>query len=161
MQEFLFALEVFKAPPMEEIKGEIPLFCALFRFQRDCDAEQICMETCGVIQMFKPIRLFSELQDKEFGPNRRTPVHMIRKTAQLQRLHDAVCGVQLARGAIPSDPEWIAEGYRPHVADRGERCIPAGTEYVSRFVTLYEKPEGPGALRVYTNIMLDDKQKSV
>ncbi len=151
MPQFLLALEADGVRMGDLPKEELPLYCALFRFLRTGTPTQVLMETSGIIQQHGPVPLKSVArQTLECG----VTVSWIEKTAALQKLHDAVCGVQLSRGADPLDAEKIGEGYSPYVIERDGRGLPVGTIYTSNFVTLYEKREKFGLLMAHSNIKL-------
>jgi|GEM_PF-3453095 len=80
MLEFLFALEA-DSVRMGDVNDELPLYCALFRFRRECTQSQIIMETKSLIQRFAPIELFSERKEYISWCNG-VPVHMIEKNNQ-------------------------------------------------------------------------------
>lgn len=152
MSEFLFALGA-DGIRMGDIDTELPLYCALFRFRRESTPEQVIMETRALIERFPPIDLHS-IEQRRIGWCNNVPVHRIRRTAELQKLHDTICADQMLRGAVPVNPDRIGEGYDPYVLDRGNRCLPVGTTYRAHFVTLYTKNEKLGTLIEHTHIRL-------
>lgn len=152
MQEFVFALEA-GGVPIGDIDQEMPLYCVIFRFRSECTQTQVTQVTKPLIERFPPVELFSERKEYISWCNG-VPVHVIRKTARLQKLHDVLCGALQDQGAIPVDPDMIGESYRPYVADRGNRCLPAGSSHLSQFVTLYLKKEKFRALIACNHIKL-------
>lgn len=149
MPLFVFALEA-DGIRVGDLDDEIPLYCALFRFHRESTQSQVIMETRSLIQRSPAIDLHALGRECLEG----MPAQKIRKTDKLQRLHDNICADQMQRGAIPSNPDAIGEGFRPYVVDRGARRLATGTRYKSQFVTLFRKNEKLNTLLACDNIKL-------
>ncbi len=149
MPLFVFALEA-DGIRVGDLDDEIPLYCALFRFHRECTQSQVLMETRSLIQRSPAIDLHSLSTEYLEG----MPAQKIRRTAELQRLHDDICADQLLRGAVPANSDAIGEGFKPYVVDRGTRSLPTGKCHRSRFVTLFRKNEKLGTLLACDNIKL-------
>ena len=105
MEEFLFALEA-DGVHLDGPVDFVPLYCALVRFRRECTLSMIKIETRELIMRSPPILLESEKKEM-VSWCKNVPVHFVRKTAALQRLHDIICADQLQRGAKTFQLEYI------------------------------------------------------
>lgn len=70
---------------------------------------------------------FSKATVKDlFGDDRSTKVILIEKTSELQNLHKMIISVLEKHGAVFNSPEYVKEGFKPHVTEQAESKLRIG-----------------------------------
>lgn len=83
------------------------------------------------------IELVSEFRDTTFGPNGDVPVHVLRRSNSLNLLHTKLLKFLCEKRSAPSALHWVGAGYRPHVADVGEKMfLPRARRKVDHMVLI-------------------------
>ena len=81
-------------------------------------------------------------EDEDFGPSRTIPVTVIEPSVELDALH-AACVMALDRlGPVYENPEYMDEGYRPHVTVKRHQRVTAGDRLELRQIALVDMDPG-------------------
>lgn len=137
MNQFILTLEIDNEVWNSEHE-ELPLHCTLMHwFLIDAPADALVKDICSVIQRNKPVPLES-CKRELFGLNCDVPVHTVRPTTDLMTFHHNVYRQLQALNATFPYPQWVGEGYRPHVSDVGSRTFAPGSRHISENVILYQ-----------------------
>lgn len=69
-------------------------------------------------------------------------VTTVRRTPELADLHERVCLSLASLGAVYEKPEYVREGFRPHITHQtGETVVPHGYVSENLYVVTAERPE--------------------
>lgn len=86
--------------------------------------------------------------DAGFGHSGKIPVTLIEPTAELSRLHQRLLNALLEIGAVFDDPEFVDQGYRPHVTvTRLARVSPGQSMTLQQAALVDMAPAGDRRLR--------------
>lgn len=113
---YLVALEIDKVEQGEVFDGGIPMHStAMHWFTSNESAERVIEVVSGVLTQEEPITLIGGQEDL-FGPNKTTPVNVIKNRESSDELHK---NLYQKLGTIPVEhvaPYWTLDGYNPHVS---------------------------------------------
>jgi hypothetical protein len=144
MPQFLVALPIDPMPQRSTYTGSIPLHVTLMHWfelpvsMSERDLHNELMELASK-QKNDYIELQSERFDGKFGPQAKTPVHLIVRNEKLHLLHTMLL-IMLARAhAHLLVLDWVGAGYRAHAADVGERIFAPGAIHHADRMVLVEK----------------------
>ncbi len=73
-----------------------------------------------------------------FGDNNDLPMHLIDKTSELEGLHKRLIVALEKRGVIYLRPQYILEGWRPHVTNQDGKEFKSGSQQTVRAAYLIE-----------------------
>ena len=130
---YLFALEV---EPLLVGVGitQLPLHCTIMhRFLSDLEPSDLMKEVQSVFRNIKPILLKSG-REEMFGK----PVNVIEQSAELIKLHKSLHDMLIDLPVEFTAPQWVGNGYTPHVSHQGNISLPTGTEHTVNAVYLIE-----------------------
>ncbi len=142
--EILFALEI--APvQLGEYTGTMPLHCTALQWSRvsELSLTELLEKVREAVSDMPCITLKVEGPDN-FGENNDVPVNLVRKTQELQSLHEKLRYVMMKFGAILRNPEWAGENYAPHITrvDTSDYKIHKGQEITTTDLLLVTKIDG-------------------
>lgn len=94
-----------------------------------------------------PLRLVVGAEEG-FGHASNVPVLVIEPTPELDGLHSGLMRALLAVGAQFDDPEFVGDGYRPHITLKGVATLRRGDRLTLRQAAVVDMaPEGERRLR--------------
>ena len=99
--------------------------------------EDVALAAKEVIEGHAPVVLISKAAER-YGPNIDIPVHSIVQSADLMSLHWRLYKVMTKLGVRYTHPEYVGNGYLPHVAERDGFSFPVGTRHQVRRIYLAE-----------------------
>lgn len=111
-------------------------------FHSEYTIEQISKLLAPVFKETNPFNILSG-QVSNFGGERELLVNLVVKSDDLKALHDAVRGALDGINVKYLNPEYVGEGWRPHVTLQGLRSLPEGQSVTIKEVYLVECPNGP------------------
>jgi hypothetical protein len=138
---YLFALEV---QPLEvgAVYDELPLHCTLMhRFLSELSPQVLVDKTQPFFAAIKPVKLIPH-EHLLLGP-KQVPVSELKLANQLKGLHAGLYTLLNDLHVEYTAPEWVGEGYGPHVTDRENARLEVGTEHIAKTIYLIEV-EVPG-----------------
>jgi hypothetical protein len=141
MHEYLLLLPIGKLHMNDLfIKDEpLPLHCTLmhwFSLGRDLPLTSLdtyLEDLAGGVGA--PVELVSR-EPALFGPENKTPVHILEQNHRLMELHAHLFRFLDKLGCVPKAPQWIGEGYRPHVSTVEGRAFAPGMRYKAQQLAL-------------------------
>jgi 2'-5' RNA ligase len=84
-------------------------------------------------------------QDEAFGPSHTIPVTVVESTADLDALHAACVAALDHLDPAYENPEYMSEGYRPHVTVKRHGRVDAGDHLHLRQIALVDMQPGQRA----------------
>ena len=142
---YLFALEV---QPLEvgNIYQTLPLHCTLMhRFWSELSPEVLAGNVSFYFATISQVKLIP-YEHLLLGP-KRAPVAELELTDQIKSLHMGLYELLNDLHVEYTAPEWVGEGYRPHVTEKENARLEVGSIHTSNAVYLIEVevPEHPHA----------------
>ena len=134
MSKYLIVLPVEKTEG--SYVGQLPLHCTLvLPFNTCTDPEKIGVLLRGTCVRYKPIWLVSDYVDT-FMAHSAERVHVLRMHADLMRLHTEMVELLKMCNVEYVSPQWVGDGYRPHVTTTRRSSFPPGAEHLADTATL-------------------------
>jgi len=95
----------------------------------------------------KNIKAFNMLVENEsvFGSNKNIPVSVLQVNKNVTELHADLVTIADKLGAVYDDPQFVGEGYKPHVTVQGENKLNVGQNILVDNIALasfVKRPEG-------------------
>lgn len=154
MNAFLFVLEV---EPMKlgHVYEVLPLHCTLVHwFHTERNAEDILRAVKEKIEEHAPVTLTSQ-KAALFGREENIPVHTVHGEG-LHLLHNDLVEILNTLTVTYSEPEFVGNGYKPHVTTHGEKTFTPGSITTVKNVYLVEAQnvESTAGKRPVTKISL-------
>ena len=121
---YLFALAV---TPLEvgRVYDELPLHCTfMFRFWSALQADGLAAAAAPIFEAASVITL-TPYEHTHLGPNQ-VGAHVVEKTPELMGLHMQLHDLLIALDAEFTKPQWVGEGYKPHITDRADESVAPG-----------------------------------
>lgn len=147
---YLFTLEI---TPLEVGATYNPLpshLTLLSRFYSHEPPASIVDRVSGLFNETRCIELTFE-QSIKIGP-KHTSVHLIQPNAALRKLHTQLLSILDGMGVEYTQPEYINEGWKPHVSERDNDGFASGFAHVTKAAYLIEVlKEGESHLRTIQN----------
>ncbi len=142
--EILFALEI-EPVQLGEYTGAMPIHCTVLQWARvsGVSVTELLEKVREAVSNMQPVTL--KVEDMaNFGENNDVPVDLVRKTPELQNLHNQLKGIMEKFDATLRNPEWAGENYAPHITrvDTGDYKIYRGQEITTTNLLLVTKIDG-------------------
>jgi hypothetical protein len=133
---YLFTLEI-QPLGLGETYNSLPSHLTLIsRFYTYETPEQIIYKVDSLFNQTKSIDILFQ-QSAEIGP-KQTPVHLIKPSLELKRLHAKLIKILDKIGVTYTEPMFIGDGWKPHVSKRENNNFSTGEIQCSRSVYLIE-----------------------
>lgn len=136
MHLYLFTLEV---EPLKVGGAYNPLpahLTLISRFWSELSPSEIANMALASFTHSKPVELLFGAE-AVIGP-KKTKVHLVENTLELKNLHSQLCEVLAKHGVTITQPQFIGEGYLPHVSKREGSNYLVGDRRESRCAYLIE-----------------------
>jgi hypothetical protein len=136
---YLFALEV---QPLEAgaTYRTLPLHCTLMhRFLSELSPGVLAGKLGSFFAGVPQVKLIPR-EYVLLGPNQ-VPVSELELTSQIRNLHMELYALLNSLRVKYTAPEWVGQGYRPHVSGRENARLEIGSEHISPAIYLIEVEE--------------------
>jgi 2'-5' RNA ligase len=124
------------------ITREWPLHVTLVQvFDAEASFAQVGLRLAGVAEAASPLTVVAG-DDEDFGRSRTIPVTVVEPSVELQSLHEASVTALDEVGPVYENPEYMGEGYRPHVTVKRHERVTAGDVLTLRQIALVDMEPG-------------------
>lgn len=123
MRAFLVAFEV-EPVVMGRVYETLPLHCTLMHWFRTKLDHHAIKHVVGLVCYTNGPLFLHAGGIENFGPQKTIPVSVIRETRDLMALHTKIHQVLLDLSVTFVEPQYVGEGYRPHVTVTDGRFFP-------------------------------------
>lgn len=124
------------------ITREWPLHVTLVQvFASDASPGGIVMRLDAVAAVASPITVVAG-DDERFGPSRTIAVTVVEPSLELDRLHAACVAALEELAPVYENPEYMGDGYRPHVTVKRHQRVSAGDLLTLQQIALVDMEPG-------------------
>lgn len=95
------------------------------RFVINLEGTGLLEKMATLLRSHKPVEVVAET-DELFGEFKNIKVTLLEKTPELTKLHSTIIDLLKSMGAIFDEPNFIEEGFRPHVTVQSKRRVQPG-----------------------------------
>lgn len=137
MHAYLLALEI-EPVDINRVYVALPLHCTMMSwFYSDKPPAEVVRAIQPVVQNHEPIELVSGEPDS-FGVEKDVPVNRLVDEQQLMQFHEALHGALQSIGASYKSPQWVGQGFTPHVTRQKSGRFETDTRFLATKLYLCE-----------------------
>lgn len=119
-----------------DLVQELPLHMTCVRwFETQVPCKQIEVALRNLLHSQKPIKLLAGKEDL-FGVRKNVPVNRIIRSAELLKFHKTIVTLLNSLPVIHTNPQWINDGWNPHVTHKQNRRMCEGDEFLFNSVSI-------------------------
>lgn len=150
MHAYLLALEI-EPVDINKVYVALPLHLTMMSwFYSNKSPAEVVRAIQSVVEQQSPIELTSAEPDL-FGEDKDVPVNRVTNESELHQLHQALHDALRVVGARYKSPQWVGEGFAPHVTRQRSGRFETGTTHLATKLYLAEA-ETPDRLQQKTII---------